>query len=305
MRRVTIEGKGLYLKNISSASTLSKLDIEESNEFFFSPELTIKKRGLKYKDIATRFAICAANKALLEAGIISEFNEKIGTSDIAVIVCSSLGNIDTVSKVIDIIKNKSVDDISPLDLPNLSSNNIAASIAIWFGLTGINLTVCNGSTSSIDSIQIGYNLLQQEKTKKVLIIGVEVLNEYTNKIISIDGKHIQIGAVGLLLGYDCDINMSTSIDICNSLNSVLYDSEDIFDFIKNNKLDAFLVPHNIVAKCNKDSKIISLDEYYGYLDGIYGILCCIYVASLHKNIKSYIVAGNDNEKYKCIIVKKN
>lgn len=139
MKRVTIEGKGLYLKNISSASTLSKLDIEESNEFFFSPELTIKKRGLKYKDIATRFAICAANKALLEAGIISEFNEKIETSDIAVIVCSSLGNIDTVSKVIDIIKNKSVDDISPLDLPNLSSNNIAASIAIWFGLTGINL----------------------------------------------------------------------------------------------------------------------------------------------------------------------
>lgn len=61
MKRVTIEGKGLYLKNISSASTLSKLDIEESNEFFFSPELTIKKRGLKYKDIATRFAICAAN----------------------------------------------------------------------------------------------------------------------------------------------------------------------------------------------------------------------------------------------------
>lgn len=43
MKRVTIEGKGLYLKNISSASTLSKLDIEESNEFFFSPELTIKR----------------------------------------------------------------------------------------------------------------------------------------------------------------------------------------------------------------------------------------------------------------------
>lgn len=304
MNRIAIEGKGLYLKNISSLSTLSRLGVEETNELFFSPELIIKKRGLKYKDIATKFAICAANEALLEAGIISEFNERIETSDIAVIVCSSLGNIDTIGRVVDIIKNKSVDDISPLDLPNLSSNNVAASIAIWFGLTGINLTVCNGATSSIDSIHIAYNLLQQKKAKKVLIIGVEVLSEYTDKIVSIDGTHIQFGAVGLLLGYDHNIT-GTSIDICDFLNCVLYSSEDIINLIKNNKSDVFLVPHDIESKCNKETKILSLDKFYGYLDGIYGILCCIYVISLlDKNIDSYIVAGNENEKYKCLIIKK-
>lgn len=309
MEKVAIIGKGFYLKNIDSIETLSNLSMRKENENFSTPEKIINKKGLRYKDLATKFAIYAANDALLNAGVISHHNQKINSSNIAVIVCSSLGNIDTVGKVMNIINSKGVNETSPLDLPNLSPNNIAASIAIWFKLTGINLTICNGSTSSIDSIHIGCNLLQSRKAEKVLIIGVEVLNEYTQKLDHIN-MHSQIGAVGIVLSsFETTINFNGPyLDIASSNNCTLYDEYNIKNIITApHTANLFLIPYELFLRnkfIGEKDKILCLDEIYGYLDGIYAILSCIYAMTvLDKYPTICIIAGNYNEKYKQIIIR--
>lgn len=311
MEDILICGTGIYLQNIDSMKTLSFLDIKKQEEFFFKPESVISKKGLRYKDLATKFAICAANKTLLDAGIISEPNQKINSSEIAIIVCSSLGNIDTIGKVMNIVKDNGVDETSPLDLPNLSCNNIAASIAIWFNLTGTNLTVCNGSTSSLDALQIGYNLLHLKKAKKALIIGVEVSNEYTELIKSTkDEENVQVGAVGMLLSdYDQSKSYSSlpSLDVPLSCNSTLYNECGVIELISKSTADLFIIPHEFCLRNNvmslKRSKL-SIDKCYGYMDGIYGILSSIYAISQLEKYKSIcVIAGNNVEKYKCIMIK--
>jgi len=92
--------------------------------------------------------------------------------------------MDTVCSESEIINKEHVDKTSPMNLPVASSNVIPASIAIRFGFKGINLMLCNGSTSGIDAINISAQMLKSGRAEIMIVVGVEPANEITQRLLS-------------------------------------------------------------------------------------------------------------------------
>lgn len=165
------------------------------------PAALIGKRGLRYKDRATQLALCAASSALADAGLLAEGEKLTVPGDsVGVVVSSNLGNLDTVCRVASTIRDEGVAGTSPMDLPNASSNVIASSVAIRFGLRGPNLMVCNGVTSGLDAVYWAATLIRAGRIERALVIGVETSNEAVERLTRIGDGSLLDGAAALVLG---------------------------------------------------------------------------------------------------------
>lgn len=175
---IGIELPGVDLAGVEPACFKAPIQLKG-----FDFESKLGKHGYKYKDKATRIALCAAKAALSDAGLPTISKEQVSPERFGVIASSNLCNLDTVCKVVDEIRTHGVDHISPMDLPNASSNEVASNLAIWFGLKAFSLMVCNGATSGIDALYIGTNALRTGRAKRVLAVGVEPLTPVIEKLM--------------------------------------------------------------------------------------------------------------------------
>ncbi|WP_444997957.1 beta-ketoacyl synthase N-terminal-like domain-containing protein [Aliikangiella sp. IMCC44359] len=148
----------------------------------FKPQDVLGKKGLRYKDEATKLALCAVHKALDRAGILEL--EKEQRKDIGIIVSSNLGNMDTVCQESEIIHQEHVDKTSPMNLPVASSNVIPSSIAIRYGFKAVNLMLCNGATSGVDAINMAIQMIRSGRAEKMVVVGVEPCNEITEQMMT-------------------------------------------------------------------------------------------------------------------------
>ncbi|WP_329008687.1 beta-ketoacyl synthase [Micromonospora rifamycinica] len=129
------------------------------------------RKGLLYKEPATRLALCAAHRALgLPDGARPDVPLDPGT---AVVAASNLGNVATVVDVTRAVAREGSRGVSPMAAPNASSNVIASSIAMWFRLAGPNLMVCSGETAGLDALALGALLLRARRADRVLVVGAE------------------------------------------------------------------------------------------------------------------------------------
>jgi 3-oxoacyl-[acyl-carrier-protein] synthase II len=130
------------------------------------------RKGLLYKEPATRLALCAVHRAL---GLPDAAARPSGAPDprAAVVASSNLGNVQTVHEIVRTLQSGVGKDVSPLDAPNASSNVIASTVAIWFRLGGPNLMVCSGSTSGLDAVAAATLLLRGRRANRVVVVGVE------------------------------------------------------------------------------------------------------------------------------------
>lgn len=130
------------------------------------------RKGLLYKEPATRLALCAVHRAL---GREPRAPRLTGPPDphTAVVVASNLGNVETVARVARAVRSSSVKQVSVLDAPNASSNVIASTVAIWFRFGGPNLTVCSGATAGLDALRLGALLLAAGRAERVVVVGAE------------------------------------------------------------------------------------------------------------------------------------
>jgi 3-oxoacyl-[acyl-carrier-protein] synthase II len=133
-------------------------------------------RGFRYKDRSTKLALVAARRALDQAGLLDEEGRLTSGESVGVAVSSNFGNLDTVCRVAEVIRAETVGGTSPMDLPNASSNVIASSVAIQFGLRGPNLMVCNGDSSGLDAVYWASMLTRSGRVERALVIGVETSN---------------------------------------------------------------------------------------------------------------------------------
>ncbi|MCQ8186820.1 beta-ketoacyl synthase N-terminal-like domain-containing protein [Streptomyces rugosispiralis] len=130
------------------------------------------RKGLLFKEDATRLALCAVHRAFgLPPGKLTE--PLPGAEHTAVVVSSNVGNARTVRDIVTGMRAGSAHDVSPLNGPNASSNVIASTLAIRYGFTGPNLMVCSGATSGLDAIRLGVLLLRGERARRVVVVGVE------------------------------------------------------------------------------------------------------------------------------------
>ncbi|MEU5904161.1 beta-ketoacyl synthase N-terminal-like domain-containing protein [Micromonospora sp. NPDC047527] len=133
------------------------------------------RKGLLYKEPATRLALCAVHRALgLSDGVRPDATLDPGT---AVVAASNLGNVATVVDVTRTVAREGSRGVSPMAAPNASSNVIASSIALWFRFGGPNLMVCSGETAGLDALALGVLLLRAHRADRVLVVGAEADDE--------------------------------------------------------------------------------------------------------------------------------
>ncbi|WP_019813086.1 beta-ketoacyl synthase N-terminal-like domain-containing protein, partial [Saccharomonospora saliphila] len=169
------------------------------------PALLVGRKGLRYKDRATRLAYCAADAALREAGLTTGDGPAtadaltVPSASTGVVASSTLGNVDTVVRACEVIRSETVTGTSPMDLPNASSNVIASSVAIRFGLRGPNLMVCNGATGGLDAVRWAVTMLAAGRAERMLVLGVEPDTDEARALL---GAPALDGAIALVVETD-------------------------------------------------------------------------------------------------------
>ncbi len=166
------------------ASLPEALQQAAHTEPVFNPEAQLGKKGLRYKETATLLALCAARQALLRAGLDT------GVPDPAfgVVVACNTGNLDTVCNAVQTIRDKHINATSSMDLPNASSNVVASTVAIRFGLQALNLMICSGSNASFDALVLAANAIRNGRAERMLVIGVETDGPALRRLLAAAGN---------------------------------------------------------------------------------------------------------------------
>ncbi|WP_328792914.1 MULTISPECIES: beta-ketoacyl synthase N-terminal-like domain-containing protein [unclassified Streptomyces] len=193
-REVVVTGIGLALPGVA---TYGDLLGPLPGEGGFDPATGLSGRELRHKDRASRLALRAAEFALHNAGLTDADATLTGVANAtAVVVSTNLGNADSICEATDTIAREGVRGLSPLGLPQTSSNVIAGWVAIRYGLRGPNLTVCNGTTSGLDALAWARNLIVAGRAEVAVVVGVEPANEVATRIL---GEQSTDAAVAIVL----------------------------------------------------------------------------------------------------------
>jgi hypothetical protein len=130
------------------------------------------RKGLLYKEPSTRLALCAVHRALG----LPDGKPRLplpGADRTGVVVSSNYGNVATVADIVREQRAGSGHDVSPLRSPNASSNVVASTIALRWGFTGPNLTVCSGETAGLDAVSLAALTVRAGRADRVVVVGVE------------------------------------------------------------------------------------------------------------------------------------
>ncbi|MFD9793778.1 beta-ketoacyl synthase N-terminal-like domain-containing protein [Streptomyces sp. NPDC059070] len=195
-REVVVTGIGLALPG---AATYGDLLGPLPGAGGFDPASALGGRELRHKDRASRLALRAAGSALHNAGLTDPYGDGafMGVADsTAVVVSTNLGNADSICAATDTIAAQGVRGLSPLGLPQTSSNVITGWVAIRYRLRGPNLTLCNGVTSGLDALAWARNLIVAGRAETAVVVGVEPANAVTAKLL---GEQSTDAAVAIVL----------------------------------------------------------------------------------------------------------
>ncbi|MFI8894979.1 beta-ketoacyl synthase N-terminal-like domain-containing protein [Streptomyces paradoxus] len=157
----------------------------------------VGRKGLRYKDRATQLGYALTAAALGDAGLLGEDGLTVPAATTGIVASSNFGNLDTVARALDTLREETVTGTSPMDLPNASSNVIASSAAIRYGLRGPNLMVCNGETSGLDAVHWAATMIAAGRAERFLVLGVEPDNEVVRRLLG-GGRAVDGGAALVL-----------------------------------------------------------------------------------------------------------
>jgi len=170
--KAAITGWCVHLPGLAAGQTLAGWDPGAGCSPEDAPQL-LGRKGLLAKEPATRLALCAVHRALGLPAKAPRRGDGPPDPSTAVVISSNLGNAATVAKVARAVRDEGVHAVSPLDAPNVSSNVIASTVAIWFGFGGPNLMVCSGEPSGLDAVTLGALLISCGRARRAVVVGVE------------------------------------------------------------------------------------------------------------------------------------
>ncbi|MBY8879820.1 beta-ketoacyl synthase N-terminal-like domain-containing protein [Actinacidiphila acidipaludis] len=184
--RIVVTGVGLAVSGADTPRDL--LAARPGDAAPVDPAARLGKKGLRYKDRATQLALCCARDALREAGMLGEDGALTVPGDgFAVLIASDFGNVDTVCSIVETIAaDGSTAGLSPMDTPNASSNVIASTLAVKYGLRGPNLMLCNGPTTGLDAVRWAAVLIRSGRADRALVLGVEPDNAAVRRLAGTD-----------------------------------------------------------------------------------------------------------------------
>jgi 3-oxoacyl-[acyl-carrier-protein] synthase II len=279
-REVVVTGIGLALPGVA---TYGDLLGPLPGEGGFDPATGLSGREMRHKDRASRLALRAAESALHDAGLTDAHVTFTGVADsTAVVVSTNLGNADSVCEATDTIAGEGVRSLSPLGLPQTSSNVIAGWVAIRYGLRGPNLTVCNGVTSGLDALAWARNLIVSGRAEAAAVVGVEPANDVTTKLLGEQSTDAAVAVVlepadaaasrgarprATITGY------ARARDLATALTSAGVTEEESVGLWLGDEAGAW-AGHLLVA-----TRRIDLEAQLGPLSGALGVLQCAAAAA--------------------------
>ncbi|MBL1099683.1 beta-ketoacyl synthase N-terminal-like domain-containing protein [Streptomyces coffeae] len=199
---VVVSGVGLALPGAGTPDTLLRnARPAPGPSDRFDTTTRIGRRGHRYKDRATRLALCAALDALRDAALVCGEDAQLTVpgATVGVVGSSNLGNLDTACLTAATIAEDSACGLSPMSLPNASSNVIASWVAIRHGLRGPNLMLCNGPTSGLDAVHWGATLVAAGRVRRALVVGVETHNPVVEELAGAPAGDLLDGAAAVVV----------------------------------------------------------------------------------------------------------
>jgi len=179
---VAVTAVGLAVPGLGSVDEL--LAGEPVAPASFHPRGMLGRRDLRYRDLASLLALCAAAAALDDAGLPRAPADRAEPGSFGVVVSTTTGVVETVCRVAGTIHGSGVVATAPMDLPNASGNVAAAAVAIKHGLTGLNLTVSSGPTSGLDALRWAAVAIRAGRARRMLVIGVEPAGEAVDRLVA-------------------------------------------------------------------------------------------------------------------------
>lgn len=195
-RPVAVLGHAVHVPGLTAAEVLGRAPEGPVACSADEAHTVLGRRGLLYKEPATRLALCAAQRAL---GLPAGRPDRPERPDprTGVVVSTNLGNLRTVVDMAERARKSSYKDVSPLEAPNASSNVVASTAAIRFGLAGPNVTLCDGATSGADAVRVAARLLRAGRADRIVVVGVEPDDEVGARLL---GHPVRAAAVCVVLG---------------------------------------------------------------------------------------------------------
>jgi len=180
-------GWSLHLPGIPLAATMTDLLGRPcgawAHELAVAPEnaaAVLGRKGLLAKEPATRLALCAVHRA---CELAPGFRPASPLSPrTAVVACGNLGNVATVAQATRTIAAQGGRAVSVLDAPNVSSNVIASSVALWFRFGAANMMICSGAAAGLDGLRLAGLLLRAGRADRVVLVGAEPADEVASAL---------------------------------------------------------------------------------------------------------------------------
>jgi 3-oxoacyl-[acyl-carrier-protein] synthase II len=195
---IAVTGVGLAVAGVQDATGL--LAAPPGRPEPVDPAARLRRRGLRYKDRASQLALCAAAQAMRDGQLTgADGGLTVDGARVAVVASSNLGNLDTVCRAAATLNEQTSDALSPMDLPNASSNVIASTVALEYRLRGPNLMLCNGPGSGLDAVYWAARLLAAGRCELALVIGAEPGNAVVGQLCGLPARQLFDGAVAVVL----------------------------------------------------------------------------------------------------------
>ena len=128
------------------------------------------RREMRRMDRAQMLALCAAEEALNDAGIVITDSNKY---DVGVVVGSGIGGIVTVVQALQGFESKGHRGVSPVIVPALLHDGISSRVSMHFGLKGPNYNITAACATSNNSLGDAADLIRMGRANVMVAGGSE------------------------------------------------------------------------------------------------------------------------------------
>ena len=151
----------------------SELDVKIAAEVKdFDPVTLFDRRVARRNDRFTLFALEAARQAIADAGLT--FDNGKGRS-VGVLIGTAIGGILTMLTNHDILKSSGPRRVSPFMVPMMMPNAASATIAITYGLRGLNFTVASACATGSHAIGEAAEVIRRGDAEVMICGGADAV----------------------------------------------------------------------------------------------------------------------------------
>lgn len=154
----------------------------------------LRGRGIRYNTLATQMGMCASDEIFRSLSP----EQRCPSTRLGLVACSRFGNVDWVVDIARRVTSSGSTSLSPMGLPNASSNVLASQVSIRHGIKGVCLTLSNPGPNEENAILWASTLLDSGRCDQVLVLACEGGGEEAQWLAN--DRPVVTGSLGLLMG---------------------------------------------------------------------------------------------------------